>query len=97
MGVPTIFDLCVPRDDVLDGGDGNDTFVAGASVSTVYIWDFHGGPGASDRIGVQGTLLFQTTSGGNRNLVIQNSAGQLSTVVVVGVTSILAEDIFAAS
>ncbi len=78
--------------DALYGGLGNDEFqTGGTGYDYDYIWDFTGAVGASDRILLQtgATITAQFTSSGNYYIELSNG----SHVIVVGVTSILAEDI----
>ncbi len=78
--------------DAFYGGAGNDTYqVGGTGYDYDYLWDFVGGAGASDVIALQtgATITLQYTSSGNYYIDLSNG----SHVVVVGVTSILAEDI----
>ncbi len=78
--------------DALYGGTGHDVFEAGGTgYNYDYIWDFAGGVGASDVIwlGNSGTISAQYVSGANYYIDLSNG----SHVVVVGVTSVLAEDI----
>ncbi len=78
--------------DALYGGAGHDTFqVGGTDFGYDYIYDFAGGPGASDTIALQSgaTITTQYSYAGNYYIDLTNG----SHVVVVGVGSVLAEDI----
>ena len=78
--------------DALYGGAGNDVFQAGGTgYDYDYIYDFVGGAGASDVIALQtgAAITLQYASSGNYYIDLSNG----SHVIVVGVTSVLAEDI----
>jgi len=86
--------------DAMYGGAGNDTYeLSNGGIGTDYIWDFQGGAGASDQIRYISystspfihaiSVSSQYTSSGN--YYVNFSDGSL--VVLVGVTSLLAEDL----
>ena len=65
--------------------------VGGAGYDTDYIWDWQGGVGASDTIGIQTGVGIATQFASGTNYYIDLNNG--SHVIVVGVVSVLAEDI----